>query len=231
MAKETRVTAYKAFNKDWACRGFQYEVGRTYEMTGPVVVCQSGFHACTIPADVWAYYDITESRIARVTVVDPVSHEGDSKVASAKITIEAEISLPEWIGATVKAITDLCGKPKKKGELVGAASGNSSTLAASGNSSTLAASGYSSKLAASGDYSKLAASGNYSTLAASGYSSTLAASGYSSTLAASGYVSRAKAGPDGAIALAYHDGKRPRFAVGYVGEDGIKAGTWYEARD
>src|SRR3990167_4071576 len=222
MAKETRVTAYKAFNKDWACRGFQYEVGRTYEMTGPVVVCQSGFHACTIPADVWAYYDITESRIARVTVVDPVAHEGDSKVASAKITIEAEISLPEWIGATVKAITDLCGKPKKKGELVGAASGNSSKLAASGDYS---------KLAASGDYSKLAASGDYSKLAASGYSSTLAASGYYSTLAASGYGSRAKAGANGAIALAYHDGKRPRFAVGYVGEDGIRADTWYHVED
>ena len=48
---------------------------------------------------------------------------------------------------------------------------------------------------------------------------------------ATGLDSRAKVGPDGAIALAYHDGKRPRFAVGYVGEDGIKADTWYEVRD
>jgi len=79
------------------------------------------------------------------------------------------------------------------------------------------------------DYSTLAASGDSSTLAASGYSSKLAASGYSSTLAASGYSSKAKAGTNGAIALAYYDGSRPRFAVGYVGEDGVKADTWYAA--
>ena len=192
----TTVTAYKAFDADWTCRGFQYEVGKTYEMEGDVKICESGFHACTFPADIWSYYDITQSKIARVSVVDPVSHDEDSKVASAKITIEAEVSIPEWIGATVKAIFDLCGKAKKRaGEVSEAASGNSSKLAASG------------------------------------YSSKLAASGNSSTLAASGDSSRAKAGPNGAIALAYHDGKRPRFAVGYVGEDGIKADTWYEVCD
>ena len=213
MSEEKTITAYKAFNADWTCRGFQFEVGKTYEMDGDVEICKRGFHACTLPADIWSYYDITQSKIARVSVVDPVSHDEDSKVASAKITIEAEISIPEWIGATVKAIFDLCGKAKKRaGEVSEAASGYSSTLAASGDSSTLAA---------SGDYSKLAASGD---------SSTLAASGDSSKLAASGYSSRAKAGPNGAIALAYHDGKRPRFAVGYVGEDGIKADIWYEVR-
>ena len=244
------VTAYKAFNADWTCRGFQYEVGKTYEMEGAVEICKSGFHACTFPADIWSYYDITQSKIARVRVVDPVSHDEDSKVASAKITIEAEVSIPEWIGATVKAIFDLCGKAKKRANFVSeaasgdysklaasghssklAASGDSSKLAASGDSSKLAASGHSSKLAASGDSSKLAASGDSSKLAASGDYSKLAASGDSSTLAASGNYSRAKAGPNGAIALAYHDGKRPRFAVGYVGEDGIKADTWYEVRD
>ena len=41
------------------------------------------------------------------------------------------------------------------------------------------------------------------------------------------YNSRAKAGPNGAIALAWHDGQRPRIAVGYVGET-LKADTWYQ---
>jgi hypothetical protein len=39
------------------------------------------------------------------------------------------------------------------------------------------------------------------------------------------------AGEGGAICIPYHDGKRTRFAVGYVGEDGIKAGVAYVARD
>ena len=116
-----------------------------------------------------------------------------------------------------------------------AASGYSSQLAVSGDYSQLAASGNSSKLAASGDYSQLAASGDYSQLAASGNSSKLAASGNSSKLAASGDYSTviaaapnciAKTGANGAIALAWHDGDRPRIAVGYVGE-GLNADTWY----
>ena len=70
---------------------------------------------------------------------------------------------------------------------------------------------YSSHLAASGDGSRLAASGNGS-------------------LVMGAYSSRAKAGPNGAIALAWHDGTRPRIAVGYVGE-GLEADTWYRLDD
>ena len=131
-------------------------------------------------------------------------------------------------------------------EGVEAASGDYSKLAASGDSSQLAASGDYSKLAASGDYSKLAASGYYSKLAASGYSSQLAASGDYSKLAASGGYSQlaasgenscamaaapncsASAGEGGAIALRWTtpDG-RPRIAVAYIGENGIKPDVLY----
>jgi hypothetical protein len=98
-----------------------------------------------------------------------------------------------------------------------------------GEYSRLAASGNHSRLAALGEYSRLAASGNYSRLAASGNYSRLAASGDGS-LVMGAYSSRAKAGPNGAIALAWHDGTRPRIAVGYVGE-GLEADTWYRLDD
>jgi len=119
------------------------------------------------------------------------------------------------------------------------ASGYGSKLAASGNGSQLAASGYGSQLAASGNGSQLAASGNGSQLAASGNYSQLAASGNYSKLAASGsksivlgvYSCTASAGKDGAIALCWFDGKRPRIAVAYVGENGIKANTIYRVSD
>jgi hypothetical protein len=83
--------------------------------------------------------------------------------------------------------------------------------------------------AASGYASKLAASGYASKLAASGYASKLAASGNESVALAAGYRSSAKAGERGVIALAWYDeaAKRPRLAVGYVGEGGIVADTWY----
>lgn len=40
------MKGYKVFNKDWTCREFQYEVGKTYEMKEDPVCCKRGFHFC-----------------------------------------------------------------------------------------------------------------------------------------------------------------------------------------
>jgi hypothetical protein len=187
------VIAYKGFTKELKCRDFQYEVGKTYEHKGRVQACDSGFHACENPLDVLSYYDICDSRFAIVELDGELSRHGDdSKIASAKIHIKAELSLPQFIGYAIDWVKQACNieKPDFSGGNVQSASGDSSQLAASGDYSQLAASGHSSKLAASGKSSQLAASGDSSQLAASGYSSKLAASGDSSQLAASGYSSK-----------------------------------------
>ena len=199
------VKAYKGFDKDLSCREYKYEVGQTYHHKGAVKACESGFHSCENPLDVLSYYDLCDSRFAAVTVGGKLAkHNRDSKIASATITIDAEIKIPEFIKAAVNYMMGLCKvKSGDYSQLAAsgdysklAASGNSSQLAASGDYSKLAASGDSSKLAASGDSSKLAASGNSSQLAASGYYSKLAASGNSSQLAASGDSSKLAASGD-----------------------------------
>jgi hypothetical protein len=198
--KSEIIVAYKSFDKNLQCRGFQYEVGKTYEHKGKVAVCQSGFHSCENPFDVWDYYGpCDDNRFASVKVGGAISrHEEDSKIASASITIGAELKLPDFLSAAIKwALSAWASDAKDSGNYSQlAASGNYSKLAASGHYSQLAASGDSSKLAASGHYSQLAASGHYSQLAASGDSSKLAASGDYSQLAASGDYSKLAASGD-----------------------------------
>ncbi len=188
------VIAYKSFDKNLRCRGYQYAIGETFTHDGPVKQCESGFHACQNPLDVLDYYGLEDgNRFARVTLGGKIDRSDDRKWAAAEITVTAELKLPDLIADAIKFVRDACGKGA---EGVQAASGDSSQLAASGYSSQLAASGNYSQLAASGNYSKLAASGNSSQLAASGNSSQLAASGYSSKLAASGNYSQLAASGD-----------------------------------
>ena len=160
----------------------------------------------------WSYYAL-DSRYAVVEMGGDVSrHDGDSKIAAARITISAEIALPQIISDGVAYLMGLCKDAfaLKPGE------------DASGDGSQLAASGYDSKLAASGYGSKLAASG---------YDSKLAASGENCVCVAASPGSTARAGAGGAIALTYHDGKRYRIAVAYVGENGIEPNVDYRVTD
>jgi hypothetical protein len=218
-SKAEAITAYKAFDKNMQCRGYQFEVGKTYQHVGKVEACKSGFHSCENPLDVLNYYPLIDNdgslfRIATVKASGSISrHNDDSKIASASLAVEAELTLPKFIDSAIKWISSACTTKDNaasgdSSQLAAsgnssqlAASGDSSQLAASGDSSQLAASGYSSKLAASGDSSQLAASGYSSKLAASGYSSKLAASGNYSQLAASGYYSQLAASGDSSIAV------------------------------
>ena len=38
------MKGYKVFNSDWTCRGYQYEVGKTYEMAESPKCYEMGFH-------------------------------------------------------------------------------------------------------------------------------------------------------------------------------------------
>ncbi|EAU7106851.1 hypothetical protein E0519_02565, partial [Salmonella enterica subsp. enterica serovar Potsdam] len=97
MTKE--IVTFKGFNKDLKCRDFQFEIGKTFHHDGKVEACGSGFHACECPFDVFSYYSPADSRFA-----EPISfgitdreEDGDTKIASASITIKAELTLPQFI--------------------------------------------------------------------------------------------------------------------------------------
>ena len=102
------ITAYKGFDKDLRCRGYQYAVGETYTHDGNARLCDAGFHACTLPLDVLSYYPLTGgNRYHRVELDDATPPaDGDSKRAARKISIGASLNLMGLVKAHVEAIWD-----------------------------------------------------------------------------------------------------------------------------
>ncbi|MGH8446436.1 MAG: DUF7666 domain-containing protein [Solimonas sp.] len=98
------VTSYKGFDDKLQCRGFQYQVGGTYTHDGAVRACHGGFHACEYPLNVFDYYAPAGSRFAVVEQGGKIAREsgGDTKLASERITIKAEIGLPGLIKAAIE---------------------------------------------------------------------------------------------------------------------------------
>ena len=108
-AKEPQkvVTGFKGFDSNLKCKTHQYEVGKEYVHDGPVSLCQSGFHFCENPIDVFDYYPPADSRYAEIEAEDVSDREGgDSKRVCKKIHIKAEITLKSLIEAAIKFTFD-----------------------------------------------------------------------------------------------------------------------------
>ena len=105
MDSKNSIRGFKGFDKDLKCRGFQYEVGKTYEQEGEAVCCEKGFHFCENPLEVFYYYPPCTSRFCQVEGGGSVDKsEADSKVATSHIHISEEIGLNGLIDEGVKYI-------------------------------------------------------------------------------------------------------------------------------
>lgn len=114
-----KIKAYKGFNKDMTCRGFQYEVGKEYEHEGDVEVCCSGFHACENPFDVLDHYgDILNNRYCIVEQSGKIKSDGN-KTASSKIKINAEIGFPGLFKAGIEWLKEITDPNKVKTTIMG----------------------------------------------------------------------------------------------------------------
>ncbi len=236
--------AYKAFNDDFTCRSFQYEVGKTYTHDGKISMCNAGFHACENPLDVLNYYNLCDSRFAVVELSGEIltHEEEDTKLCAATLHVRAELKFPDFVKAAVQWVIEAC-KPKdgESSERVIGSSGGWAQLASSGYYAKLASSGYGAKLASSGYGAQLASSGYYAKLASSGYGAKLASSGDWAQLASSGENgvicssgcdARANGKSGTWVALAEFDdeGKCVGFATGCAGRD-FSADVWVRAKD
>ena len=191
------ITSYKGFDKNMQCRGFQYEVGKEYEMYGEIKCCNRGFHACKSPIEVWDYYDMLNSRFAEVEQSGKIDEEEKStKICSSRIKIKAELKLADIINIGVEWLKDITSPSKVKtdGELndngdrrkqIGS-SGYSAQIGSSGYSAQIGSSGDSAQIGSSGDYAQIGSSGDYAQIGSSGDYAQIGSSGYSAKIGSSG---------------------------------------------
>ncbi|HIE0946479.1 TPA: DUF7666 domain-containing protein [Pseudomonas aeruginosa] len=193
-ASEEVVTAYKGFKQDLTCRGYQFEIGGTYKHEGEVEACASGFHSCEYPLDVFGYYAPGESRFAIVKASGQLSRHGDdSKIASATLVVEAEISMPTMISRALDWIMSKVDKSVEQTVVGGTASNTGDYSAASNTGDYSAASNTGNYSAASntGNYSAASNTGNYSAASNTGYRSAASNTGYRSAASNTGDYSAA----------------------------------------
>ena len=91
------MKAYKAFDKDLKCRGFQFEIGKEYKYEHEIKLCVSGFHACEKLSDCFNYYLFNSNpRIAEVEIIGDVLHDTDNnKLVTNHLKILRELSWNE----------------------------------------------------------------------------------------------------------------------------------------
>ena len=147
----SKVHGFKGYDKNFKCRGFQYEVGKTYEHEGEAKMCESGFHFCEYPLDVFSYYPPADSRYTEVVGEGCADNSGrdDTKVCASKLTIGAEIGIPGIVKASIEYIKSHidAGKEEKQESYQSAATntGDRSAASVSGKESVAMAIGYGSK--------------------------------------------------------------------------------------
>ena len=94
------MKAFKGFNKDLTCRGYQYEEGKEFH-TERAECCDTGFHACEYPLDCFGYYDPAHSVFHEVELSGEMDKSGDNtKVCATDIKIGARLSATGNCGAS-----------------------------------------------------------------------------------------------------------------------------------
>ena len=159
MAKK----AFKGFNKDLTCRGFQYEEGKEFQ-TEKAECCETGFHACEYPLDCLRYYSPNTSVYHEVEMDGAMDQRGDdTKICATKIKIGARVTIAGLVKAAIDFTMNRVKKEAKADEPYGASS-------------------------ATGDYGASSATGDYGASSATGNCGASSATGIMEPLPLQGIV-------------------------------------------
>ncbi len=211
------IKSYKGFNRDLTCRGKQYEVGKEYE-EDRAQSCECGMHACEYPLDCFSYYDPAHSVYYEVEQSGDLSRRGDdSKVASTKMKIGAEINIAGMVKASINYIRERIKEEKGSDDDYGASS-------ATGYYGASSATGYKGASLATGDYGASSATGYCGASSATGDYGASSATGYKGASSATGdYGASSATGDYGASSATGDYG-----ASSATGDYGASSATGYK---
>ena len=217
------MKAYKGFNADMTCRGFQYKEGETYH-EDIANLCHKGFHACERPLDVLAYYSPNSSVFHEVEL-DDVSEqrEEDSKVCAKFIKIGAKVDIATLVKATVDYTVSKCDPVKSQH-----AKKDGGAASATGEGGAASATGLSGAASATGEGGAASATGLRGAASATGLRGAASAGHETAIAVAWGPSGRAK-GVLGAhiVCAEWRNGKLVDAKMAVVDGNKIKADTYY----
>ena len=248
------VSSIKGFDANLRCRGYQFELGATYEHAGTVEACSSGFHGVEgCPLEVFNYYPPGESRYTTAEQSGALSRQGnDSKIASAKISIGVELRIADlveravtWVmaqcppsetqnatgGQSAASSTENRSVASSAGDRSAASStGDQSAASSTGYQSAASSTGYQSAASSAGDRSVASSAGDRSAASSTGYQSAASSTGDQSAAMSSGENGRVMGADGCALFLVYRDENTSDILhawAGIAGRAGIKPLVWY----
>ncbi len=165
------MKAYKGFNKDMTCRGFQYEEGKEYE-TETTKCCESGFHACEYPLDCFKHYAPNAAVFHEVEVDGEIDiHDDDTKVSATKIKVGARLDIAGIVKASIEYVKERV-KPEAKSD------GDYGASSATGDYGASSATGVCGASSATGDCGASSATGYKGASSATGSCGVSSVTGY-----------------------------------------------------
>ena len=229
------MRAFKGFNKDLTCRGYQYEEGKEFH-TERAECCDTGFHACEYPLDCFGYYDPAHSVFHEVELSGEMDKSGDNtKVCATDIKIGARLSIAGLvkmaIDFTMSKVNKEAGSDERHGFAsatgdygASSATGNYGASSATGNCGASSATGNCGASSATGYKGASSATGNCGASSATGYKGASSATGNCGASSATGdYGASSATGDYGASSATGNCGASS--ATGYKGASSVSDPT------
>ena len=210
------MRAFKGFNKDLTCRGYQYEEGKEFH-TERAECCDTGFHACEYPLDCFGYYDPAHSVFHEVELSGEMDKSNNNtKVCATDIKIGARLSIAGLvkmaIDFTMSKVNKEAGSDERHG--FASATGDYGASSATGDYGASSATGYKGASSATGNCGASSATGDYGASSATGNCGASSATGNCGASSATGYKGASSVSDPTGVAVAWGHEARAKGCKG-----------------